>query len=164
MITLWQESSWTALPLVLFCASFLCFGVLLSVTDLKEHRLPNRLLLRWLVISALLLLGLSMVRGEYLPLLNAGLGALILGGAYLILALISRGAMGMGDVKLALVLGLNVGYFSLSSLFLASVFAFVLASLVVLSGMIAGKLNAKSAVAFGPFMIFGAALALLMTP
>jgi len=134
------------------------------MTDIKEHRLPNRLLLRWGVISALLLLGLSMVRGDYFPLLNAGMGALIFGGAYLILALISRGAMGMGDVKLALVLGLNVGYFSLSSLFVASVFAFVLASLVVLSGMIAGKLNAKSAVAFGPFMILGAALALLMTP
>lgn len=164
MITLWQESSWTAVSLLLFCASFICFGVLLSVTDVKEHRLPNRLLLRWVVLSALLLLGLSIVRGEYLPLLNAGLGAFILGVAYLLLALISRGAMGMGDVKLAIVLGLNLGYFSLSALFLASLSAFVLASLVVLSGMIAGKLNAKSAVAFGPFMILGAAFALLMTP
>lgn len=149
--------------MVLFAVSFLGFGTLLAGADIKEHRLPNRWLLRWMVVSGLLLIALSIVRGHYHPLLNAGLGALILGGAYLLLALISRGAMGMGDVKLAAVLGLNLGYFSLSALFLASIFAFVVASLVVLIGMFAGKLNAKSAVAFGPFMILGAALALAMT-
>ncbi|WP_404289560.1 prepilin peptidase [Glutamicibacter arilaitensis] len=163
MIAIWQDSIGTALLLMLFCACFLSFGVALAVADVKSHRLPNRLLLRWAVASVLLLLALSAVRAEFMPLLWALLGAIILGGAYLVLALISRGSMGMGDVKLAAVLGLNLGYFSLSALFVGSVFAFVLASLVVLVGIIARKLTAKSAVAFGPFMILGAALALLMT-
>ncbi|PQZ98331.1 prepilin peptidase [Arthrobacter sp. MYb211] len=163
MIGIWQESVGAALLLMLFCACFLGFGVSLAVADVKSHRLPNRWLLRWAAASALLLLGLSAVRAAYMPLLWALLGAVILGGAYLVLALVSRGSMGMGDVKLAAVLGLNLGYFSLPALFVGSVFAFVLASLVVLAGIIARKLTAKSAVAFGPFMILGAALALLMT-
>jgi leader peptidase (prepilin peptidase)/N-methyltransferase len=72
--------------------------------------------------------------------------------------------MGMGDVKLAGVLGLNLGYFSLGSLLLATLFAFVSASLVVLGGMLLRKLSMKSHVPFGPFMILGAAIALGMTP
>lgn len=63
-------------------------------------------------------------------------------------------------MKLASVLGLNLAYFSLPSLFLATLLAFVMAALFVLGGTILRRLTLKSAVPFGPFMILGALIAL----
>ena len=68
----------------------------------------------------------------------------------------------MGDVKLAAMLGLNHGYYSLSSLFLATLLTFVAATCWVFGGVAARKLTLKSAVPFGPFMILGAFAVLLM--
>lgn len=87
---------------------------------------------------------------------------LLLGGGYLLISLISAGAMGMGDVKLAGVLGLNLGYYSLPALFLATLLTFVLATFWVIGGVIVRKLTLKSAVPFGPFMVIGAFAVLLV--
>lgn len=163
MITVWQESLGAAVLVCLLALCFVYFGLKLAHADLQTHRLPNRWVLRWAIVTVVLLVLLSIIRAQYAPLMSAGLGLMILGGAYLLMNLLTRGAMGMGDAKLAAVLGLNLGYFWLPSIFLASVLSFVLASLVVLCGILAKKLTTKSAVPFGPFMLIGAACALLMT-
>ena len=80
----------------------------------------------------------------------------------LLVSVVSSGALGMGDVKLSSVLGLNLAYFSLASLFLATLLAFVMATLFVLLGTILRRLTLKSAVPFGPFMIIGALIALFV--
>ncbi|WP_313814343.1 A24 family peptidase [Glutamicibacter sp.] len=157
-----QESWVSALIVALLLAVFLWFGWLLSVKDIASHRLPNSLVARWLLASMIVLSVLSAVRMDFWPLLQAVLGMALLCGGYLLIALISAGAMGMGDVKLAAVLGLNLGYFSLPFLFVATVISFVLSSLFVLGGVLLRKLTLKSAVPFGPFMVIGALAALLM--
>lgn len=149
---------------LLYLACFAYFGVRLSLSDARSHRLPNRLVLRWAIASALLLVAIAVASGQLAGLLWALLGMLLLGGAYLLLSLTGRGAMGMGDVKLAAVLGLNLGYFSLSLLLLATVLAFVAASMAVLAGVALRKLHMKSQVPFGPFMVLGAGMALLVAP
>ncbi|WP_054821269.1 prepilin peptidase [Arthrobacter sp. JCM 19049] len=144
LAALWTDGPWLRMAGVAYVLCFLYFGTRLSLSDIAVHRLPNRLVARWAGASAALLLLISVLRGNVVDLLWAGLGLLLLGGGYLLIAVLGRGAMGMGDVKLAGVLGLNLGYFSLGSLLLATLFAFVTASLVVLGGMLLRKLSMKS--------------------
>lgn len=157
-----QESPVSAALVLLQLACFLGFGVLLAKQDMVTHRLPNRLVASWLAASLAVIALLGIFRSDLHGVLMGLLGLLLLGGGYLLLTLASGGAMGMGDVKLAGVLGLNLGYYSLPSLFFATLLAFVLATLWVIGGVLARKLNLKSAVPFGPFMLIGSFIALLM--
>ncbi|MGO4296454.1 prepilin peptidase [Glutamicibacter sp. MCAF14] len=157
-----QESPVSAALVLLQLACFLGFGVLLAKQDMATHRLPNRLVASWLAASLAVIALLGILRSDLHGVLMGLLGLLLLGGGYLLLTLASGGAMGMGDVKLAGVLGLNLGYYSLPSLFFATLLAFVLATLWVIGGVVARKLTLKSAVPFGPFMLIGSFIALLM--
>ncbi|TFH54912.1 prepilin peptidase [Glutamicibacter arilaitensis] len=157
-----QESPVSAALVLLQLACFLGFGVLLAKQDMATHRLPNRLVASWLAASLAVIALLGIFRSDLHGVLMGLLGLLLLGGGYLLLTLASGGAMGMGDVKLAGVLGLNHGYYSLPSLFFATLLAFVLATLWVIGGVVARKLTLKSAVPFGPFMLIGSFIALLM--
>ncbi|WP_417367186.1 prepilin peptidase [Glutamicibacter arilaitensis] len=157
-----QESPVSAALVLLQLACFLGFGVLLAKQDMATHRLPNRLVASWLAASLAVIALLGIFRSDLHGVLMGLLGLLLLGGGYLLLTLASGGAMGMGDVKLAGVLGLNLGYYSLPSLFFATLLAFVLATLWVIGGVVARKLTLKSAVPFGPFMLIGSFIALLM--
>jgi leader peptidase (prepilin peptidase) / N-methyltransferase len=75
---------------------------------------------------------------------------------YFALALAYPGGMGFGDVKLAGLLGLYMGWISWGSVVVATFSAFLLGALVggVLMG--ARRVNRKSAIPFGPFMLAGA--------
>lgn len=157
-----QESPVSAALVLLQLACFLGFGVLLAKQDMATHRLPNRLVASWLAASLAVIALLGIFRSDLHGVLMGLLGLLLLGGGYLLLTLASGGAMGMGDVKLAGVLGLNLGYYSLPSLFFATLLAFVLATLWVIGGVMARKLTLKSAVPFGPFMLISSFIALLM--
>lgn len=156
------EGPFEAVLVVLQVLCFAVLGFLLSKEDISSHRLPNRLVGLWFLASLVLVLCLGICRDGLPGILQGALGMLLLGGGYLLISLISAGAMGMGDVKLAAVLGLNLGYYSLSSLFLATLLTFVAATCWVIGGVAARKLTLKSAVPFGPFMILGAFAVLLM--
>lgn len=165
MSEIWSVSHEGPVIGVLVALQLLCFvifGFLLSKEDISSHRLPNRLVGYWLVASTLVIVGLGIARGDGLGIVQGVLGLVLLGGAYLLISVVSLGAMGMGDVKLAAVLGINLGYYSLASLFLATLVTFVLSTLWVLGGVIARRLTLKSAVPFGPFMIIGALAVLLV--
>jgi leader peptidase (prepilin peptidase)/N-methyltransferase len=70
----------------------------LSVVDIRQRRLPNRLTLP----GALVILVVATAGGRGVP---AVIGAAALAGAYLVVHLLAPAAMGAGDVKLALGLG-----------------------------------------------------------
>lgn len=132
----------------------------LSVIDIRSHLLPNRILAPWF-IGALALLGAgALVAGEPRMLLRAVLGSVILFAAYLLLHLLAPSGMGLGDVKLAAVLGLYLGFVSYMHLLWATVLAFIIGALVTVVLLMARKLTLRSNVAFGPFMLVGAAIAL----
>ena len=89
---------------------------------------------------------------------DAALGALAGAAIFGLLFLITRGAgMGLGDAKLALVIGLFLG---LHLAIAAVAFSFIFGSLLMLPVLAAGSRGRRDAVPFGPFLVLGAIAAL----
>lgn len=72
--------------------------------------------------------------------------------------------MGFGDVKLAGVLGLYLGYLGWSHIFAGTFVAFLLGGLWSLFILAARRGTLRSAIPFGPFMLAGAAVAMVLLP
>jgi len=120
--------------------------VYVSITDIRERRIPNKVMFPALAVALLV----ALARPERWSLL---LGGLLAGGLLLIPALIYGVAKaGGGDVKLALFIGLVLGW---PEVFPALLIAFVSATLFALGGMLFRRLSRKSLIAFGPFLAFG---------
>jgi leader peptidase (prepilin peptidase)/N-methyltransferase len=140
------------IPLVVFIG----FGTRLSAIDIKVHRLPNQLV-AWFTatqIATLIALSLDEINDLKLPVLVAvGTSAI-----YLILFALSRGSLGMGDVKFAFPLGLTVGWYA-PELWLIAIFGtFLSAGVVALVGIIAKRMNRESKLALGPYMFLSTLL------
>ena len=131
--------------------------IVLSVIDFDSYRLPNRIVLP----SAALVLAarLASTPEHWKAWIGASLGAF---ACFLVLALIYPAGLGMGDVKLALLLGAALGGAVVPALLVGTLAAGV-AGLVVLARQGLGA--RRRALPFGPFLAFGAiAILLLMTP
>jgi leader peptidase (prepilin peptidase)/N-methyltransferase len=139
-----------ALPAFLFLA---ILGVQLSRIDVALHLLPNPLVLTLFAGGFLLLLLPGLLNMQADDLLRAAFGALILFAGYLVLGLISPGAIGMGDVKLAAPVGLYLGYLGWSQLLYGGLLGFILNGLVTVL-LLSRKGRKKMAeVAHGPSML-----------
>jgi leader peptidase (prepilin peptidase)/N-methyltransferase len=137
-------------------------GVLLTVVDFRVRRLPDVLTLP-LAGTALALLGLMALVPEHAghwP--SAVLGAAALGAGFLVLFLINPGGMGFGDVKLALGLGAVLGWYGWPTLMLGTLAAFLLGGLYGGALVLARRAERRTFIAFGPFLIAGAYLGLLI--
>lgn len=141
--------------------TLLGIGVWLIVIDARTHRLPDRIVLPTLagliVAAAIDAVG----TGESRALVRALLGMLVLGGFYAVLRAISRSGMGGGDVKLAAVIGLVLGWHGWQALAVGAASAFVLGSLYALVLMLLRRATGATRIAFGPWMIAGALLGVL---
>ena len=136
----------------------LAVGILLTAIDARTHRLPNRIVLPTLSLLLLVLAADAVVTGEAAPLGRGVLGALALGGFYAVLRMLSRAGMGGGDVKLALVIGLLLGWHGWGAFALGASSAFVLGAAYALVLLAAGRAARHTRIAFGPWMIAGAIL------
>ncbi|MEX5301820.1 A24 family peptidase [Kocuria sabuli] len=150
--------SWE-LPAYLF---FAAVAVVLTVIDLRHHLLPNAVVGPALGIGLVLLIVASADEGTWGALLRAVLGALVLFVLYLVLALISPAGLGMGDVKLAAVLGLFLGYQGWGALFVGAVLASVIGAVVGLAVLASRRGGLRSDVPFGPSLLAGALLAVVV--
>lgn len=147
---------------VIVHVALLGIGAQLMVIDARTHRLPDRIVLPTLGALAVLSLADAIATGAREPLTRAWLGLLLLGGFYAALRSIDRSGMGGGDVKLAAVIGLVLGWHGWQSLVVGASSAFVLAALYVHVLMIARKADRSTRIAFGPWMIIGAVLGVLV--
>lgn len=133
-------------------------GVWLLVIDARTHRLPNRIVLPTLA-AVLALAGIdAIVTGRSGSLIGGVIGMLVLGGLYAVLRATSRGGIGGGDVKLAAVIGLVLGWHGWQALAVGAASAFVLGALYALALMAFRRADRSTRIAFGPWMIIGAAL------
>jgi leader peptidase (prepilin peptidase)/N-methyltransferase len=150
---------WSLLPAYLYLGAV---GAGLALIDLDVHRLPDLIVLPSYPIAFVLLLLPTVVSGQWGWLLRAVLAAVVLFVLYLVLALVSPGGggLGFGDVKLAGLLGLLLGWLGWGPAIVSVLAAFVIGGLSALILLVAGRASRSSHIAFGPSMILGAWVAL----
>lgn len=134
-------------------------GVLLGAVDLACRRLPNALV-QPAIVAGVLLLGVLSV-GDWAALARAGLGALVLGGTYLALALLPGANLGFGDVKLAVLLGLFLGWLGWAEVVGGLLLPFLLNGPVALILLATRRVGRRTMLPFGPAMLAGAWLAIV---
>jgi leader peptidase (prepilin peptidase) / N-methyltransferase len=136
-------------------------GVALAAIDIAVQRLPDRLTLP-LYPGLIALFGTAtVINGHPADLLRALLGGVVLGGGYLALAVLSRGQLGGGDVKLAGGLGIALGWLGWPTLLAGAFLGFLLMGVVSLALLAARRISLQHAISFGPFMLAGALVAIL---
>ncbi|MCX4236015.1 MULTISPECIES: prepilin peptidase [Streptomyces] len=137
-------------------------GVLLAVVDFRVQRLPDVLTLSLAGAALVLLAGAWAVpeRAGYWP--TALYGSLALGGGYFVLFLISPNGMGFGDVKLALGLGAVLGWYGWGTVLLGTFAGFLFGGLYGMGLVVARKAGRKTSIPFGPFLIAGGFVGLLI--
>lgn len=137
-------------------------GGWLIVIDARTHRLPNRIVLPTLAVLIVLAALDALVEGQGIAFLRALVGMVILGGFYAVLRGISRAGMGGGDVKLAAVIGFVLGWHGWQSLAIGAASAFVLGALYALVLILLRRADGATRIAFGPWMIAGALLGVVL--
>jgi leader peptidase (prepilin peptidase)/N-methyltransferase len=155
----WRVGATASLAVFLYVAAI---GVALVVIDLAVHRLPDRLTLPSYPVVAALLGAAAVADGDWRPLQRAAIGAAALFAAYYLVAVVAPGGMGFGDVKLAGVLGLVLGWLGWAPLVLGAFLGFLYGGVVSLLLIAARRASRKTRVAFGPFMVAGALTAVCL--
>jgi leader peptidase (prepilin peptidase) / N-methyltransferase len=140
---------------------FFAVLVAVSVIDLEHFLVPNRIVYPTVVASVPLLAVAALLGDDGDRFVRALLGALVAAGGLLVIHLISPRGMGMGDVKLAVLLGLYLGWLSLGHVLLGLLLGFVLGSVVGLALLATGLRGRKDHVPFAPFLAAGAVVAVL---
>jgi leader peptidase (prepilin peptidase) / N-methyltransferase len=148
--------SWE-LPAFLFLAGV---GVLLAVIDIQHKTLPNRVTLPAIGIGAVLLAVAALGTGEWPPLGRAALAAVVLFVVFFVLVMISPRSIGMGDAKLAALLGLYLGWLGTSVLVLGIAAGFVVQAVLALVLLVTRRIGLRGELPFGPAMLLGAGLAI----
>lgn len=185
---LWGTSFPAFWLLLAACVYFAIMAARLTVIDVRHHLLPNRIVFPSYAIAGVLLLGAAIavtLAGGAATNLTGGAAAkmpdggasflgvpalgIVAGGAvlwlfYFILRLVYPPGMGFGDVKLAGVLGLYLGYLGWAHVFAGTFAAFLFGGLWSLGVLATRRGTLKSSIPFGPFMLAGAAAAMLALP
>jgi len=157
----WPEMIQTV-PQMAYFILWLIAGVLLAVLfayDLKWSILPNRAMFPLIAVGVIAAaFNVFSSLDPLWSLVNVIIAVVLLSGLYLILWLVSKGQwIGFGDVKLGLALALLIGDWKLA--FIALFAANLIGCLIVVPGMLSGKLTRKTRVPFGPLLILGAVVA-----
>jgi leader peptidase (prepilin peptidase) / N-methyltransferase len=143
------ESLWVAIAV----GFLLVLMPAISVIDIEHRIIPNRLMYPSLVAFPVYLVAANLF-GAPVDLVRMAAGFLLYGGALFVVALISRG-MGMGDVKLAALIGLVLGSLGLGYVGVAAGSAIVLGGLGAIVALLLGR-GRKAAIPFGPYLAAGA--------
>jgi leader peptidase (prepilin peptidase) / N-methyltransferase len=132
---------------------FICVLVAISRVDLERRIIPNRIVVpAWI---AVLLAHIAIHPHHWLEWIVASFGA---GLFFLVVALVYPGGLGMGDVKLALLIGAALGWAVIPALLLGTLAAGVTAAIMLFKE---GTSARKRAIPLGPFLAGGAIVVVL---
>nr|BFE84826.1 hypothetical protein GCM10020093_074270 [Planobispora longispora] len=135
-------------------------AVALTMIDLDVQRLPDAIVKPSYVVGALLLTPAVVAGADWTSALRGLAAMAVLFIFYLALALLYPGGMGFGDVKLAGLLGLYLGWLGWSAVVIGTFAAFLLGGIAGVALLATGRAGRKTAMPFGPAMLAGALLAL----
>ena len=149
-----------ALPVYVY---FLWLSVVLSVIDFRELRLPNKYVYPSYLVVVVGLIVPAWVSKRWDSLAQAALCGLVALALFMLLHAVYASGLGMGDVKLAGIVGLLAGWVSWGTALVALMLAIFLSAIVGIVLLVSRKATLKSALPFGPFMLGGTILALALT-
>lgn len=155
-LAFWRLGLSPELPAVL---AFIFGGVLLAVIDWKVHRLPTRIIYLTLAGVAAGFVFASVVAWDLMPLATALLGGLLFTNAFFLIWLITTKYTGMmilgyGDVRLAAVLGLLLGWYGLPFVLYGALAGHLFALAIAVATCIR-KRQLHMTYSFGPPLIAG---------
>jgi leader peptidase (prepilin peptidase)/N-methyltransferase len=155
----WElDGTWTVVAFCVWAAGL----VVQSAIDLHTQRLPRRITYAVAAVGAPLLVIAALVADEPERIWMAALGAAIAFAFLLLVYVVSRGGMGDGDVRLAPLLGLYLGWLNPGIVPVGLFLGFLLGAVVGVGLMAAGSAGRKTKIPFGPFLAAGALLAVFV--
>jgi len=142
-------------------AFYACLFILIFVVDLEHGLILNKVVYPGMAVA--LLFALFLPQPWITQLKFSGIANFAIGGGigfvvFLLIAVISRGGMGWGDVKLAALVGLATG---IPLVFLALIIGTILGGLVAVALLIGKKRGRREAIPFGPFLSLSTLITLL---
>jgi prepilin signal peptidase PulO-like enzyme (type II secretory pathway) len=147
-------ATWQGITLFILWLAYLVMLGILLVYDLKWMLLPDVIVIPLIalgLVDAGVRVSLATEAGIQLYASHVVLGVMAMAGVYFALYVFSKGKwVGYGDVKLAIFMGVVLGW---EKTLLVLMLANVIGLLIVLPGLLSKKLTPKSHVPFGPFMI-----------
>jgi leader peptidase (prepilin peptidase)/N-methyltransferase len=152
---------WALLP------AYLAFGattLAVTLTDIDHQLIPNRILFPGLGIAAVLLIVGAVIAGNPVDLLRAAIAGVVYFVVLLVVALVARGGFGMGDVKLALLLGIFLGFVGWGTLGVGFILAILLGGVASVLVLVFTRKGRRSRFAYGPYLVAGAWIGLFWGP
>jgi leader peptidase (prepilin peptidase) / N-methyltransferase len=147
-------------------AFYACLFIIIFVIDLEQGLILNKVVYPGMVVALLL----ALIPQSWLTqtiwlteMIKPGIASAALGGGigfalFLLIAIVSRGGMGWGDVKLAALIGLATGF---PLVLLAIIMGAIIGGIVAVVLMIAKKRKRRETIPFGPFLALAAMVTLL---
>jgi len=133
-----------------------------SIIDYTTHRLPRGVTFRAAIIGGPML-ALAAINhddnGRIGVMFASFIITLVL---FALLAAISRGGIGGGDVRLAPVLAMFLGWLSASHVYIGLGVGFILGGVVAAGMLLTRRASASTRIAFGPFLCIGAVIAVFV--
>ena len=141
-------------------AFYACLFTIIFVIDLEHGLILNKVVYPGMVVALLLALLPRPWLTQWLVtgVANAALGGAVGFAIFLLIAIVSRGGMGWGDVKLAALIGLATGF---PLVFFSLIMGAILGGIVAVALVIAKKRNRRETIPFGPFLALAAMITLL---
>ena len=141
-------------------AFYACLFIIIFVIDLEHSLILNKVVYPTMVVALLLSLYPWPWFSESIGMrvAYAALGGAIGFVVFLLIALVSRGGMGWGDVKLAALIGLATGF---PLVFVAIIMAAILGGIVAVVLLVTRRRGRREMIPFGPFLAVAAMVTLL---
>lgn len=140
----------------------LVVGAWLSVNDVRTKRIPNAVVFPTLAGVLLMLSAHWLITGAYAPLLFGATAGTACFALFWVLAVLGKGAIGGGDVKLSALLGMLMGStVSLSTVVVGTLSMFVVGGLVSAIFLLLKKGKLRDTIPFAPAMYAGTLIGLL---
>ncbi|WP_309229581.1 MULTISPECIES: A24 family peptidase [unclassified Blastococcus] len=144
-------------------AWFAAVGLLLALVDLRVKLLPNRILLPATVVAVALLTLAAVLDDAWPDLWRALLAGAASFAVLLVMALLAPTGLGMGDVKLAGLLGLVLGWFGWPAVLLGFLLGFLVQAVLGLALLAVRRADRGTELPFGPALLAGTVVAVLLS-